>query len=108
VYSMGIVLMELVSGIMPIDHKFSGDMDMVRWVNSLTGSSAPACEELLDSSLKPLAPHEQSSMFEVLDVALQCTRTASAERPTSRRVSELLIQISSRIHKVGSRKKIVI
>lgn len=93
-YSMGIVLMELVTGLMPTAQTFGGDMDMVRWVESRIGSPSPACEELLDSSLKPLAPHAQSSMFEVLNVALQCTRTAAAERPTSRRVSELLLQIA--------------
>lgn len=108
VYSMGIVLMELVSGLTPTDNKFSGGMDMVRWVESRIGSSSSACEELFDASLTPLAPHEQSSMLEVLEVALLCTRTAAAERPTSRKVSELLLQISSRIHRVGSGKKIVV
>ncbi|XP_029123865.2 LRR receptor-like serine/threonine-protein kinase GSO1 [Elaeis guineensis] len=76
------VLMELVSGLTPTDSTFEGDMDMVKWVQSRIGLPTSGREELLDPSLKPLAPYEESSMFELLDVALQCTRTAPAERPT--------------------------
>ncbi|KAJ6798187.1 LRR receptor-like serine/threonine-protein kinase GSO1 [Iris pallida] len=103
VYSMGIVLMELVSGLMPTSHAFGGggDVDMVSWVESRIGAPAPTCEELLDAALKPLAPHEQSSMFQVLQVALQCTRTAPAERPTSRKVSDRLLHISSTFLRAG-------
>ncbi|KAJ0982875.1 hypothetical protein J5N97_011130 [Dioscorea zingiberensis] len=104
VYSMGIVLMELVTGLMPTDRSFEGDMDMVRWVQLLLGS--PAREELLDDALKPFAPYEESSMYEVLDVALQCTRTAPAERPSSRHVSDLLRRISASTQGVVSGKKI--
>jgi hypothetical protein len=39
VYSMSIVLMELVTGLMPADNTFCGDMDMVRWLQS--GIDAP-------------------------------------------------------------------
>lgn len=106
VYSMGIVLMELVSGLMPTDRTFGGDMDMVRWVQSRIGLPTSGREELLDPSLKPLAPYEESSMFELLDVALQCTRTAPAERPTSRQVSDLLLHVSLKINRVGCGKKI--
>ncbi|URE36690.1 LRR receptor-like serine threonine-protein kinase [Musa troglodytarum] len=98
VYSMGIVLMELVSGLMPTDRTFEGDMDMVRWVRSrMTSAAAAEREASLDPVLKPLERHEESSMFEVLDVALQCTRTAPAERPSSRKVADLLLHISLRI-----------
>ncbi|KAM0878025.1 hypothetical protein ACQ4PT_035132 [Festuca glaucescens] len=34
VYSTGIVLMELVTGLLSTDKTFGGDMDMVRWVQS--------------------------------------------------------------------------
>lgn len=69
---------------------------MVRWVQSRVNGSpmAATCEELFDPALTPLGLGEESSMLEVLDVALQCTRTAPAERPTSRRVSDLLLDIS--------------
>lgn len=104
VYSLGIVLMELVSGLMPTNRSFDGDMDMVRWVQLRLGSRAR--EELLDSALRPLAPFEESSMFDVLDVALRCTRTAPAERPSSRQVSDLLRRIAASTQAVVSGKKI--
>lgn len=106
VYSMGIVLMEVVSGLMPTDRKFGEDTDMVRWVESHINVPSSA-QELLDPLLKPLAPDEESSMFEVLDVALQCTRAAPAERPSARQVSDLLLHISMAYDKLYATKKVV-
>lgn len=94
VYSMGIVLMELVSGLMPTDSTFGENMDMVRWVESYLNMAGLDRESLIDPAMKPATPTEESSMFEMLDVALQCTRMAPAERPTARQVSDLLIHIS--------------
>ncbi|KAL5985485.1 hypothetical protein ACLOJK_027469 [Asimina triloba] len=79
---MGIVLMELVSGLMPTDKMFGEDMDMVRWAESRM--PGPSREELLNPALKPLAPDQESTMFEA----------APAERPSARRVSDLLLHIS--------------
>ncbi|KAF9591673.1 hypothetical protein IFM89_005545 [Coptis chinensis] len=84
VYSMGIVLMELVSRRMPTDETFGADVGMVRWVESRIDMSSPAREELVDSALQPLLPNEESAIFQVLDIALECTRTSPAERLSSR------------------------
>jgi hypothetical protein len=54
----------------------------------------PAGEQVFDPALKPLAPREESSMTEVLEVALRCTRAALGERPTARQVSDLLLHVS--------------
>ena len=101
--------MELVSGLMPTDRTFGGDMDMVRWVQSRVASASSSSvaerEELLDPALRLLASHGESSMYDVLDVALQCTRTTPAERPSSRHVSDRLLRISLKIHRAGSGKK---
>ncbi|ONK65559.1 uncharacterized protein A4U43_C07F38340 [Asparagus officinalis] len=78
---------------------------MARWVESRIESQD---EDLLDSSLKPVAAREQSSMFEVLDLGLECTRTAAAERPSSRKVSEVLVQICSRVRRAGHGKNIIV
>uniref|UniRef100_A0A1D1Y4M3 non-specific serine/threonine protein kinase n=1 Tax=Anthurium amnicola TaxID=1678845 RepID=A0A1D1Y4M3_9ARAE len=107
VYSMGIVLMELVTGRMPTDLQGFGEgVDMVRWVQDGLALPSPEREaRLLDHALQPLAPGEQSSMLEVLDVALQCTTTAPAERPTSREVSDLLRHVSIDAGRMGSGTK---
>lgn len=93
-YSMGIVLIELVSGRMPTDGSFGEDMDMVRWVESrieMQGGSGR--EELIDPVLKPLLPNEESAAFQVLEIGLRCTKTAPAERPSARQATDLLLHV---------------
>lgn len=90
VYSMGIVLMELVCGKMPTDAAFRGDMDLVRWVEMHTDMHGTAREELIDPELKPLLPGEEFAAFQVLEIAMQCTKTTPQERPSSRQVCDLL------------------
>jgi serine/threonine protein kinase len=105
VYSTGIVLMELVTGLLPTDKTFGGDMDMVRWVQSRADAPSPARDQVFDPALKPLAPREESSMAEVLDVALRCTRPAPGERPTARQISDLLLHISLDYYRAGGEQK---
>lgn len=104
VYSMGIVLMEIVTGRMPTDERFGADMDMVRWVEthmeeattmqgSDNASTLPPSEELIDPVLKPLLPNEETAMIQVLEIALLCTKTVPAERPSSRQVCDLLVHV---------------
>lgn len=93
VYSMGIVLMELVSGKMPTDDTFGVDMDMVRWVETQTEMPDSAREELIDPALKPLLPCEEYAAFQVLELALQCTKTTPQERPSSRQACDDLLHV---------------
>lgn len=90
VYSMGIVLMEIVTGRMPTDGRFGMDVDMVRWVESHMEKHA---SELIDPMLKPLLPNEETAAFQVLEIALSCTKTAPAERPTSRQACDQLVHV---------------
>lgn len=106
VYAMGIVLMEVVTGLMPTDRTFGDEgMDMVKWVQSNINLLAPECDKLLDPSLNPIAADEESSMFEVLDIALQCTRTNPADRLTSRKAADLLTKVSVNVYGRGGGKK---
>lgn len=88
--------MELVSGKMPIDEAFGVDMDMVRWVETrIEMQSIADREELVDPCLKPLSLDEESAAFQVLEIALQCTKTAPQERPSSRQVCDQLLHVYS-------------
>lgn len=91
VYSMGIVLMELVSGKMPTS--FGVDMDMVRWVETHIEMQGSDREELIDPALKPLLQGEECAAFQVLEIALQCTKTTPQERPPSRQACDLLVNV---------------
>lgn len=93
VYSMGIVLMELVSGKTPTDSFFGVDMDMVRWVETRIEMQGSHRGELIDPALKPLLPCEESAAYQVLEIALQCTKTSAQERPSARQACDLLIHV---------------
>ena len=106
VFSMGIVLVELVSGKMPTDEIFGADMDMVRWVESHIEMGGFKRMELIDSALKPMLPDEEFTAFGVLQIALQCTKITPAERPSSRQVGDSLVRLSNnRNRMVDSDKK---
>ena len=92
VYSMGIVLMELVSGKMPTDEAFGGGMDMVRWVEMNIEMHS---QDLIDPLLLPLTPTQQFAAFQVLEVALHCTKMTPLQRPSSRQVCDLLLHVFS-------------
>ena len=94
VYSMGIVLVELVSGKMPTDEIFGTDK-MVRWVELHIEMGESSRTELIDSALKSILPNEECAAFGVLEIALQCTKTTPAERPSSRQVCDSLVHLSN-------------
>lgn len=94
VYSMGIVLMELVSGKMPTDRAFGVEMDMVRWVETYIEMQGPGGrEELIDPALKPLLTGEETAAYQVLEIGLQCTKTSPQERPSTRQACDLLLNV---------------
>lgn len=93
VYSMGIVLMELVTGKMPIDAPFGSDMSLVRWVDTHIVMVGSPREDLIDNHMKPLLPAEECATYQVLEIALQCTKPSPQDRPTARQVTDMLLQV---------------
>lgn len=85
--------MELVTGRMPTGGTFGENVDMVRWVESHIEMQGPGRDELIDQKMKPLLPHEEIAAFQVLEIGLQCTKTAPAERPSSRHACDLLLHV---------------
>lgn len=85
--------MEFVSGKMPTDAAFGVDMDMVRWIERHMEMEGSRKEELIDPALKPMLPAEEFAAFQVLEIAMECTKTSPQERPSSRQVCDQLIHV---------------
>ncbi|KAI3665618.1 hypothetical protein L6452_44247 [Arctium lappa] len=97
VYSFGVVLMELVTGKRPNDSSFDENMDIVKWVTAsalsspekLSDGGLTYLDQLIDPKMNPLS-RDYEEIERVLNVALQCTAAFPINRPSMRKVVELL------------------
>ncbi|KAL9420217.1 hypothetical protein AB3S75_037906 [Citrus x aurantiifolia] len=89
IYSFGVVLLELLTGKMPLDPAFGGSKDIVEWVLSMIKSNK-AQDEALDPSIAGQCKHVQEEMLLVLRIAVLCTAKLPKGRPTMRDVITML------------------
>nr|XP_043640178.1 LRR receptor-like serine/threonine-protein kinase HSL2 [Erigeron canadensis] len=97
VYSFGVVLMELVTGKRPNDPSFGENKDIVKWLTEAALSSPDKSsdgswtdlDQIIDPKMNP-SSCDYEEIEKVLDVALQCTAMLPINRPSMRRVVELL------------------
>ncbi|RDX65750.1 LRR receptor-like serine/threonine-protein kinase HSL2, partial [Mucuna pruriens] len=102
VYSFGVVLMELITGKSPNDSSFGENKDIVKWITETVLSPSPErgsgnieggkdyiMTQIVDPKLNP-ATCDYEEVEKVLNVALLCTSAFPINRPTMRRVVELL------------------
>ena len=57
------------------------------------GTQGASQDKLIDSDLKLLWLGEEHVAFQGLEIALQCTKTSLQERPSSRQVCDLLLNV---------------
>lgn len=93
VYSFGIVLLELISGKRPNDASFDENKNMVKWVREIASSSS--LDAVLDSRMEA-STIEYEQVEKLLNVGLLCTAELPINRPSMRRVVELLNDRSSK------------
>ncbi|GAB4847161.1 LRR receptor-like serine/threonine-protein kinase hsl2 [Ancistrocladus abbreviatus] len=99
VYSFGVVLLELVSGKRPNDPSFGENKDLVKWATEATLSLSPEPESstadwdrltrLIDPKMS-LSTCDFEEVRKVVNVALLCTSAFPENRPSMRKVVELL------------------
>ncbi|KAL5768109.1 hypothetical protein ACOSP7_014685 [Xanthoceras sorbifolium] len=89
IYSYGVVLLELVTGKMPLDPAFGESIDIVEWVLRKIKKNK-GLEAALDPSIAGQCKHVQEEMLLVLRIALLCTAKLPKDRPSMRDVITML------------------
>ncbi|KAB1227995.1 Receptor-like protein kinase HSL1 [Morella rubra] len=98
IYSFGVVILELVTGRLPLDPEF-GEKDLVQWAcNTL---EQKGIDHIVDSKLDSKYKEEISR---VLDVALLCTSSLPISRPSMRKVVKLLLEAGAEIKTKTAKK----
>ncbi|XXG56778.1 hypothetical protein AAC387_Pa03g4107 [Persea americana] len=87
VYSFGVVLMELITGKRPIEPEFGENRNIIFWVAQKV-STKEGIMEVLDERLSGSFKDE---MIQVLRIAIRCTSSVPALRPTMNEVAQLLM-----------------
>lgn len=87
IYSFGIVILELVTGRLPVDPEF-GEKDIVKWV--CTTLDQKGVDHVIDPKLDSCFKDE---ICRVLNVGLLCTSPLPINRPSMRRVVKMLQEI---------------
>jgi len=88
IYSFGVVLLELVTGKQPVIPDFEESKDLVKWVRTRIEKQNDELQDVLDSRV--IVDCFREEMAAVLKVALLCTSALPINRPSMRRVLELL------------------
>lgn len=90
IYSFGVVLLELITGKLPLDPRLGDCTDIVEWVRAKIRRNR-AAEEALDPSISGgQCQHVQEEMLLVLRIALLCTAKNPKERPSMRDIITML------------------
>ncbi|ONK74524.1 uncharacterized protein A4U43_C03F7260 [Asparagus officinalis] len=89
VYSFGVVLMEIITGKKPSEPEFGENKDIIHWVSTKMAAEGCGCE-VLDKRLS-WSPFKEE-MLHALRIALRCTCTMPAMRPSMNEVVQLLVE----------------
>lgn len=90
IYSFGVVILELVTGKLPIDPEF-GEKDLVKWVCAALDQKG--IDHVIDPKLDSCYKDEICS---VLNIGLLCTSPLPINRPSMRRVVKMMQEIGCR------------
>lgn len=89
IYSFGVVILELITGKLPIDPEL-GDKDLATWVR--TTLDQKGTDHVIDLNLDS---RFKAHVSKVLDIGLLCTCTLPVNRPSMRRVVHLLQELGA-------------
>ncbi|PKA54396.1 Receptor-like protein kinase HSL1 [Apostasia shenzhenica] len=87
IYSFGVVILELVTGKLPVDPEF-GEKDLVNWVCSTIPQKGE--EQVIDAKLDLC---HKAQIIKVLHIGLLCSSSLPINRPSMRRVVKMLVEL---------------
>lgn len=92
VYSYGVILLEMITGRMPMVQVGSSEMDLVHWIQLCIEEKKPL-SEVLDPYLVQDADKDDE-IIAVIKIAMACIQTSPEKRPTMRHVSDALERLA--------------
>ncbi|XP_021896292.1 LOW QUALITY PROTEIN: receptor protein kinase-like protein ZAR1 [Carica papaya] len=93
VYSYGVILLEMITGRLPVVHVGPSEMDLVQWIQLCIEEKKPL-SDVLDPFLVPDTDKEEE-IIAVLKIAMACVHSTPERRPTMRHVSDTLDRVIS-------------
>lgn len=88
VYSYGVILLEMITGRLPVVQVGNAEMDLVSWIQLCIEEKKPL-GDVLDPYLADDADKEDE-IIAVLKIAMACIQSSPERRPTMRHISDAL------------------
>lgn len=88
VYSYGVILLEMISGRLPVILMGTSEVNIVKWVQLKIEEHKPL-SDVLDPNLAQ-EPDYEEDIVAVLRIALACVQTNPERRPSMRHISDAL------------------
>jgi serine/threonine protein kinase len=92
VYSYGVILLEMITGRLPIVQVGDSEMDLVRWIQLCIEEKKPL-SDVLDPYLAEDADREEQ-IIAVLKIAMACIHSSPERRPAMRHVYDALDRLA--------------
>lgn len=93
VYSYGVILLEMITGRLPIVQVGSSEMDLVHWIQVCIDEKKPLLD-VLDPNLMQDVDKEEE-IIAVLKIAMACVHSSPERRPIMRHISDALDRLAT-------------
>ncbi|XP_010477947.1 PREDICTED: receptor protein kinase-like protein ZAR1 [Camelina sativa] len=92
VYSFGVILLEMITGRLPIVFVGKSEMEIVKWIQMCIDEKKEM-SDILDPYLVPDDTEIEEEVIAVLKIAMACVSTSPEKRPPMKHIADALTQI---------------